>query len=263
MKRTLCFVVLVSLLLSACSLPSVFFQSKPAEPASSYEPAPVPSGSPAPAPIITPEPVPAATPEPVEIYDAFCEVGTYSDEFNNSWSYVLRIPAIKTSGADATRLNQELFTALYPGVSEVKNAMAMGTSLGVDRVDYTIYINDQLISIVCETDTNWGFESYYVVNFDASTRTEVTQEQLLQRFGLTKEQFLDLGVQVMQQYFQDSLSAAPKDEMYWDRYNKSTAKENFSSDCQLYVDNNGQLCMIVKLYSLAGADYYYHIFTVK
>lgn len=255
MKKVLCCLILMSLLLSACALPRLSFGGKTAAPAATSEPGPAASAVPA--------TIPAATPEPVIIYDAFYEAGTHSDEFNNTWDYLLRIPAIQASGSDATRLNQEVFTALYPAVKEVKDAIENGTSLGVFQVDYTVSINDQLISIVCETDTNWGFESYYVLNFDASTKTEVTQEHLLQRFGLTKDQFLDLAVQVMQQYFQDSLSAAPKDEMYWDRYNKSTARENFSSDCQLYVDNNSQLCMIVKLYSFAGADYYYHIFVVK
>ncbi len=263
MKKVLLFLVIMSLLLSACSLPGLPFLPKPAVPVSNAEPVPSVSLNSETAPIITPVPVPAETPEPVVIYDAFCEAGTYSDEYHNTWNYVLRIPAIKTSGADATRLNQELFTALYPAVNDAKDAMAMGNSLIVNRVDYTISINDQLISIVCETDTDWGFESYYTVNFDASTKTEVTQEQLLQRFGMTKDQFLDLAVQVMQQHFQDNYTAAPKDEMYWDRYNKSTAKDNFSSDCQLFVNDSGRLCMIVKLYSMAGADYYYNIFVVK
>ena len=249
MKKILCLLVLVSLLLSGCSLSSFssafkpFISSDPAE---------------------TQAPIPASvqTPEPVVIYDAFFEAGTYSDEFNNSWDYLLRIPAIQTSGADATRLNQEAFAALYPAVLDAKNAMAGEYSLVVYRVDYVVFINDELISILCETDNDWGFESYYTINFDASTKTEVNRAQLLLRFGMTEEQFLDKAFLMMQQHFQQNYSAIPKDQMYWDRYNLSTARENFTSDCQLYVNDDGELCMIVKLYSFAGADYYYHSFVV-
>lgn len=269
MKKTLAFLVLLSLLLCACSITS---PSKPIAAPNVVTPPPAtPSPSPAPEPVSpatsspspTPEPEPPATPEPVVIYDAFFETGNYSDGFNNTWNYVLRIPAIQASGTDATRLNQELFSTLYPDVKAAKDAMEENTSLGICRVDYTICINDQLISLVCETDTDWGFESYFTVNFDAATKTEVTDEQLLERFGMTKDQFLAQAVLVMQQYFEQNFSKIDHDQMYWDRYNKSIAKENFTSDCQLYVNEGGQLCMIVKLYSLAGADYYYHIFVVK
>ena len=269
MKKTLCLVLLLSVLLSGCGLfspsqpisaPSVVTPS-PAAPSPS--PVPEPTVTPAPEPTVTAEPEPPATPEPVVIYDALYEAGTYSDGFNNTWNYVLRIPAIQASGTDATRLNQELFSALYPDVKSAKDAMEEGTSLGICQVDYKISINGQLISIVCETDTDWGFESYYTVNFDASSKTEVTDEQLLQRFGMTKEQFLEQAVQVMRQHFEQNYAQIDHDQMYWDRYNKSVAKENFTSDCQLFVNDGGQLCMIVKLYSLAGADYYYHIFVVK
>ena len=116
MKKTLCLVLLLSVLLSGCGLfspsqpisaPSVITPS-PAAPSPS--PAPEPTVTPAPEPTVTPEPEPPATPEPVVIYDALYEAGTYSDGFNNTWNYVLRIPAIQASGTDATRLNQELFS---------------------------------------------------------------------------------------------------------------------------------------------------------
>lgn len=261
MKKSLCLLVLLSMLLCACGLSS---PSQPISPPAVSTPATAePSPSPSPEPSQAPEPTPDETPEPVVIYDAFYEAGTYYDDMKNAWSYVLRIPAIQASGQDATRLNQELFTALYPAVKDAKDAMAGGYSLVIYRVDYTVYINGQLISILCETDNDWGQEIYYTVNFDASTKTEVTREQLLQRFGLTEESFLTQAAQIMEDHFQQNYSMVPQDQMYWDRHDKSVAKENFTSDCHLYVNEDGQLCMIVKLYSFAGADYYYHIFVVK
>ena len=157
MKKTLAFLVLLSLLLCACSITSPskpiaapnVVTPPPATPSPSPAPEPVSPATPSPTP--TPEPEPPATPEPVVIYDAFFETGNYSDSFNNTWNYVLRIPAIQASGTDATRLNQELFSTLYPDVKAAKDAMEENTSLGICRVDYTICINDQLISLVCET----------------------------------------------------------------------------------------------------------------
>ena len=253
MKKILPVLLLACLLLSACSLIS------PNAPAAT----PVPATTAEPVPVSAPEPSIVPTPEPVVIYDAYYEAGTYYDDISNRYDYVLRIPAILASGTDATRLNQQVFTALYPGVMDAKSCMDQGCSMMVNRVDYEVHVNGQLISIVSQISTDWHFDTFYVVNYDAATLSEVTRPQLLQRFGLTEDQFLAAATAAMEDHFKQSYSAVGFDSMYQEQHDKSVAPENFGSDCQLFVDDNGQLCMIVKVYSLAGADYYYRTIAVK
>lgn len=201
------------------------------------------------------------TPVPVVIRDALYEAGSYRDDVGNSWDYVLRIPMIETAGEDALRLNRELYAALEPAVKDAQSSMAGGYSLIVNRVDYTVYVNGQLISILCETDTDWGFESYYAVNYDASTHSELKRPQLLQRYGMREEDFTAKAQALVEAYFQEHYAAIPRDDFYWDRHNRSVDARNFKDDCCLFVNESGKLCMIPKLYSFAGGDYYYHIFT--
>ncbi len=248
MKKWIPMLLLLSLLLAACGSPS------PAAASRKEQAAPVTAPP--------PEPSPAASPVPVVIRDAFCEMGSYRDSVGNSWDYVLRIPMIETAGADALRLNRELYDALYPAVKDAQDSMAGAYSLAVTRVDYRVYVNGQLISILCEIDTNWGFESYYTVNFDASDYTEVKRPELLQRFGMTEEAFPDAAAARVEACFREEYGALPQDEMYRDRHDKSVAPGNFLQDCPLYVNDSGKLCMIPKLYSFAGADYYYRIFEI-
>lgn len=250
MKKMLPCLLLLSLLLCACGAEPAFL------PAQNTPAAEAPASSQESTPSLEP------TPEPVVIYDAFSQLGTYKDEIGNTWSYVLRIPAIQTSAADATRLNQELYSALYPSVKDALDAMEGGYSLVVYRVDYTVFINGELISIVAEIDTDWDFDSYYAVNFDAGTKTEADRAALLARFDLTEEAFLTRAVQTVDAFFQQSYGDPERDGFWHDRHDRSVARENFTEDCQLYVDDAGQLCMIVRLYSSAGADYYYHCFPV-
>ena len=66
----------------------------------------------------------------------------------------------------------------------------------------------------------------------------------------------------VESYFEKSFSGIAKDSMYQDRHDKSVDPENFKSDCQLFINDEGALCMIVKIYSMAGADYYYHLMPV-
>jgi hypothetical protein len=261
MKKLLPFLLLLSLLLCACSSAGGSIAPLPG----TADPTAAPSQEPAPQITSEPAPAPAATPEPVVIYDAYCKIGSYDDSLSNHWDYVLRIPAIQAPGSDATRLNQEMYTALYPYVKDALDAMESMVSLGICGVDYKVYVNDSLISIVSEVDTDWGFESYYTVNYDAESKTEVDRAALLARFGLDEEGFLALAVQTVDKYFKEHYDSPniPKDSFWQDRYDKSAARENFTQDCQLYVNDQGQLCMIFKLYSFAGADYYYQILPLR
>ena len=249
MKRWIPVWLLLSLLLCACGTVS----PAPAEESST------PSVHEAPVPEVTKAP----TPVPVVIRDALYESGSYSDNLGNSWDYVLRIPMIETAGEDAARLNRELFAALDPAVKEAQSSMADGCSLIVSRVDYTVYVNGQLISILCETDTDWGFESYYTVNYDASTHSEVNRTELLLRYGMQEEDFLAKAKALVEVYFQEHYSTLPRDDFYHDRHDRSVDAQNFKEDCCLFVNDSGQLCMIPKLYSFAGGDYYYHIFALN
>ncbi len=247
MKKLTCCLLLLALLLSACGSAAPQPQQSPA------------AASPAPSAEPSSEPTPIPTPEPVVIYDALCESGSYTDDVGNHYTYLLRIPAIKAPGTDATRLNQEMFTELYPYAADAKNAMAGGFSLVVHTVDYQIHINEQLISLVCEVDNDWGQRFYHVVNYDAGAYSEVTRAQLLQRFGLTEEGYLSRARDAMEAYFPAHYANIPHDAFYTDRHDLSVAEQNFREDCQLFVNDSGKLCMIVKIYSFAGADYYYHI----
>lgn len=221
-------------------------------------------GQPAAAPVVqTAEPAAAPTPEPVVIYDAYANTGVYCDSLGNTWNYILRIPAIQAPGADATRLNQQLYSALYPSVSDALECMAGNNSLAVCEVNYDIHINGSLISIVSRVYTDWGFDTFFAVNYDAARYAEVDRAGLLARFGLDEESFLILAAATMEAHFQQYYSNYQGDSMWQDRHDRSIQRENFTSDCQLFVDDDGKLCMIVKVYSLAGADYYYHILPVR
>lgn len=247
MKKWLSAVVLFVLLLSACGTVS---------PAAEEDPADLSSPEPEAA-----EALPTASPSPLVIRDAFSSSGCYSDSLGNSWNYLLRIPMIDAGGEDAARLNRELIAALEPAVKDVQTSMDCGSSLVVTWVDYTVYRNGDLISILCQTDTDWGFESYYAVNFDASICSEVKRTQLLQRFGMTEESFINKAQELMEGYFLEQYEVFAGNEIYQDRHDRSVDARNFKEDCCLFVNEQGQLCMIPRLYSFAGGDYYYHIFT--
>lgn len=250
MKKWIPVLLLLVLTLSACGASK---DTSPVQPAAAQE---VP-------PPATADPTPMPTPEPVEIYDAYYDAGYYTDDIGNTWQYVLRIPAIRASGSDASLLNQQMYSELYPGVKDAQDAMKGKYSLVISRVDYTIHLNGNLISLVAVTDTDWGQSFYKAYNFDAGTCTIVDRAALLGRFSMTEDAFITQASATVDAYFRESYSNVTKDDFWWDRHDKSVAKENFTEDCGLFADDDGTLCMVVKLYSFAGADYYYHVFPLN
>ncbi len=244
MKKVLPCVLLIAVLMCACGETADFSLV----PATAQE-----AAQPSPAAV----PVPESTPEKVEIFDVFYDAGYYSDNVGNEWQYTLRIPGIRASGTDAAALNERMYSDLIPSVQDAQDAMAGKYSLVVCRVDYVIHVNGGLISIVAAVDTDWGLSQYYVYCFDASTRSIVDRAELLARHGMSEEEFYALGAQIVDRFFQDNYGNIQRDEFWNDRHDKSTARENFVDDCQVYEDDSGELHMIVKLYSFAGADSYY------
>ena len=192
------------------------------------------------------------------IEDIYFSEGVYTDSIGNRYDYLLRIPAIRDSGDDAQRLSQELYDKLYPYVQDALDAMDGQYSLGVCRVDYTIYQNGDLCSLVARVDTDWGFSDYYAVNYDRAAHREADRVDMLSRYGLTELMFLPLAADKVDELFQSSLGNIPRDDFWKQQHDRSIAPENFREDCWLYADEANNLCMIFKLYSLAGGDYYYH-----
>lgn len=258
MKKTLLFLLLSALLLSACSGSSLIPPLPGLEDAS-----PIPTETPAPV-----EPTeqlfeePEESPVPFEIYVAYSNEGEYADGAGNTYQFLYRIPGIRDSGEDAERLSQQIYDTLFSRVKDGLDAMEGNYSLIVLWVDYSVYQNGDLYSIVSRVDTDWGFSEYYAVTYDRSTGKEVDRAALLQRYGLTEMMFLPLAADLVDGLYQSSYVSVKRDAFWKQQHDKSIAPENFTQDCQLYINESGQLCMIFRLYSLAGGDYYYHILPV-
>ena len=48
-------------------------------------------------------------------------------------------------------------------------------------------------------------------------------------------------------------------EEYKEQYNKTVNTNNYNMQIPMFVDKNGDINIIAKIYAFAGADYYYYI----
>lgn len=196
------------------------------------------------------------------VTEAYTE--TYTDEFG---TYVWRIPEIMLSGNDVESINNEIWETLFTGaVSQNHEGIQQGdTFVAYDVIDYTWAVNGDILSLVITTnDSTMSWTDYYVYNVDVSTGSELSRDTLLNTYGYSLDEYYKLAEQVLGSQFwsgwdRDNENFQNNSFVSWfnDALQKTISQENIDQSFP-YINSKGELCIIAKVYSLAGADYYWN-----
>ena len=280
-KRLFCLVLVLCFLLSACGTAAREEDPEPRQRHRSEEsigsgkasekevssPVPDPSeepepeAAPEPTPELTPEPTPEPTPVPDPVVNVFEREGDYSDDVGNSYHYVYRIPAFTCDSADAENMNQA-FRDFADGYIEDALAVIDGDekySLILSEVDYGYAQSGDFVSVLCWMHNDWGQTEYCARTIDLWTQREASRETLLAYAGLNDQSFLERAREAAGETFGDYTQfSGDLTQFAEDQYHKTVMDENLQ-DTQLFIDGESRLCMVVRVFSIAGADYYWHV----
>lgn len=187
----------------------------------------------------------------------------YSEEFGGR---KFNIPQINLSGDAVANINAEIWATLYDGiVVDVSEWWNQEHYEGSESITYNWYLNNDILSLVIESHpVDWAWTDYYVYNIDITTGKELSSEALFEDYGISVTEYKGLAEQVLGSKFWSA----------WDRTNENFQNNNFISwfnealqktisqenidQTFPYINDKGELCMIAKVYSLAGADYYWN-----
>ena len=134
-----------------------------------------------------------------------------------------------------------------------------GYSLLCYLAEYEVYQNGDLISVVSKVSNDWGQTEYCVLNLDAWTQREASRGIVLAAAGLNELSFLERAREAAGKAFGDpSAFTGELKQFAEDQYGKTVTDENLL-DTQLFLNGAGQLCMVVRIFSMAGADWYWRI----
>lgn len=211
-------------------------------------------------------------PETTELVtDAFTYTGTTKDGNNTSVSY--KIPKINIESTDVSKINNEIDTEIILKAKELILGIDKGMSSGIYKIFYNYYINDNVLSVIIESDydTN-GSKGYKVYNIDIKTGKSISNEELISKKSMTKKQFEEKLTNAVKNKFIEKYGVFDKwmstqdgsqnesRALYESQYNKTIGSSNCNSDTQMmYLDASGELNVVAIIYSLAGPDSYYHI----
>lgn len=271
MKKFLSLVLVLALALPlcACSSSAVPPAASPApELASAPKAAPA---APSPVPVVTPSAAPSApsatpaaspatspetTPNPALEYveDVYSSQGEYVDAVGNKYEYSFSVPRFDLAGSAADTVNTNIADMLSPLVDEAAELMRGGYSLSIVSIDCDAYLNGDILSLVARVNYDADYIDYYVWNMNVSTRAVADEDELFAytEMGTDGTPLLSVVSGCVGAHCA-SLYRDLNNSFAREQYDKTLSIDNLSR-AQYYLDADGAMQAIVKIYQLAGAE---------
>ena len=183
------------------------------------------------------------------VSDAF----SYTDAGESS-SFEYHIPKINIDDAAIAQLNQEIYAGLeYDHIASDIAAYGFADH----SASYQWSVNGSILSLVTKTDdTMAAWTEYSVYN--------ITDEELVSSVGLSMDDYYIKVEQALGSKYWEGWDRANEQfqnnsfcEMFNAQLENTISQENLRKALP-YLNSEGQLCIIAPIYSMAGADYYYH-----
>ena len=191
------------------------------------------------------------------VSDAF----SYTDAGESS-SFEYHIPKINIDDAAIAQLNQEIYAGLeYDHIASDIAAYGFADH----SASYQWSVNGSILSLVTKTDdTMAAWTEYSVYNISILDGTEITDEELVSSVGLSMDDYYIKVEQALGSTYWEGWDRANEQfqnnsfcEMFNAQLENTISQENLRKALP-YLNSEGQLCIIAPIYSMAGADYYYH-----
>ncbi len=208
-------------------------------------------------------PAAAAGPRPGAVRELYSAEGVYTDSVGNTTSYTFHVPLVAADTKAAEAINDEIREEFGELVESQLSSMAGGYSLWSWNVSWHAYWHDSQLFLLITADMEGGFTDYAAFGYDFDTGKRVTNEDILREFGISEKKYLaDLRekVQFMFEDMYKNLSEKDRKALGYDELLKKTLSWA-DMDQPMLIDGAGNVETIVKIASVAGAEWYYHLCT--
>lgn len=207
-----------------------------------------------------------ASAEPIErnaVYELYSAEGFYQDSVGNGESYSFHVPQFFSYCPAAEEVNKEIEERFGTRVEEQIQNMEGGYSLWMWNTEWHAYWNGSWLFLVISSDTEGGFTDYAAYGYDFATDSRVTNEMILKQMGITEEEYLENLKEKVQLMFEDMYGSLPERDREAFGYDKLLEKTLAWADMDqpMFLDGFGGIETIVKIASIAGAEWYYHLAT--
>lgn len=181
----------------------------------------------------------------------------------DDWLYCYHIPQVHLSGNYADAINASLYDQLNRLITEqVTQPMEASGYPTLSEMVYTWGQKNGLVSIIVQTNETYVANTqFYVYNISAGTGAEVDNNTLYQAYGLTQRSFYELVRATMEKYWdlrEIDLMPQVGETLFQSLIDRTLTDDNIRASIP-YINQRGELCIVARLASPAGADSYLHL----
>ena len=130
-------------------------------------------------------------------------------------------------------------------------------------IGYKWAVYGDILSLLVSVDFDWDATEYTIYNINLKKNVMLSEDDLLGAVNLDISAYESAVRNALDQYFWSLYGEDNKsDEALNETYNQTIADSNIK-DAVPYINKDGVLCVSAKIYSIAGANYYYHTVEVQ
>lgn len=196
-------------------------------------------------------------------YESDSGSGTYTDSVGNEMTYSYSVPAFNVGSPDASEMNAEIEELCGPVVQEMLDAEANGYSLMYTSVAYEAYQNGDIVSVLLVFHTDIEVVEYHVFNLNVATGERASGAEMVRFAGMEENQFVEAAQAATEGKFMELYaelqSMEDMAEIFAEQLAKTMSADMFSLSSPMYLNGEGNICIIARIYALAGASYYDYV----
>ncbi len=188
----------------------------------------------------------------------------YSDDVGNSYDILFSIPQINLSGEDVQEANEEIQSKCGSNLEQTLDASEKGYSAGIAGIYYEAYLNDGILTVLVHIDTQYDYNTYLLYSFDTATGEDLDNDDMAVILGCD-EAALDARIRnCMVDCFETLYSDVRENAAdFYDEQLARTCSEDNIDDAEVYLGEDGEPYVLARIYSLAGAEDYYHLLPLQ
>ena len=207
--------------------------------------------------------MPAEQPRKNAVCELYSEDGYYVDDVGNRETYSYHLPQINADTPAAAEINTEIAEEFGSLIETQYHNMEGGYSLWSWHTEWEAYWNGSQLFILITADENGDIILYGAYGYDFETGNRVTNEMILNELGISEEEYLANLREKVQLMFEDMYKDVPADMREQAGMDTMLQKTLSWADMNqpMFIDGVGTVETIVKIASIAGADWYYHLAT--
>lgn len=188
-----------------------------------------------------------------------CEDLQWEDSLGNSFYVTLQIPQFCPFSQGAINAQSHLNEIMRPMLDNLAQSMDGRYSPNTVSISYESGLWREILSVLITVNSGFGDKVYYYTyNLNIETGEWLDNEALLEMLDIDHEHFVSkvataAGERFHEKY--DPFVDTVTEEFVQQQYDDTVAPENIEA-AWLYLTDSGELKLMVKVYSLVGANSY-------